>query len=61
MKTKYTIWHYKSNTFMVIATYVDGWEDIPFKGSLSDCEAYVKLKRGTDIEFKPHENTEDNH
>jgi hypothetical protein len=55
----YTVDHLQDNTYQVIANYWDddlvdkekliigGWvKDVAFQGSISDCEAWIKLREG---------------
>ena len=44
---KYKVQSLMCNTYQVI----DGEENLLFQGSISDCEAYIRLKENNNIDF----------
>jgi len=53
MKTKYSVWHLKDSTYQVMEFNPDEDEYSIhcFQGSLSDCEAWIRLKQNKDVIF----------
>jgi len=61
--SKYRVQHYIDNIYEVLEVNKliegqswDGWDDYyddvsVFKGSLSDCEAYIRLKENENVDF----------